>query len=729
MTIQVQPRMLIGFFCIVVIMAAGACAPSPAAGTEGSAEPPPTFTFPPAFPGTPTNTKFPTRTKPIVRTDTPTPTPIGLSLDDALPQGAKARLGRGIINQIAVSPDGETIAVAAGTGLFLYRKNDFSAVWSVAFAKSISDVVFSADGGTIAAAVRCIFYPHYAMNGGMGPMCSDQVEILIFRAADGFLINRFAPYAGDHTFGGSHLQGMALSPDGFTLYLVTMFEPVTVWDAQSGQKLRSYSIAEKNSPRYDAIAFSADGIRLGVVADGLIRILDLQTGEMIRTFTAYEGDYSADGLALSMDGSKLAVDFDSKTTVWNVQDSRPTLSLEEPLGGVGRLVFSPDAKVLLRVDYRGTIIQWDAVTGHTLRVYPESDGQYDYISFGRIDPVSFSPDGRTFFVGTESRLIGYNSVSGQSLTIPPLPFSFWEDLYFPPDGRDIILQGNAILSRFSRETFESTGNTAFPNGAVLSDDFSVFAKVDGDGRIVISEVAGGVRLSSFQAPDYLSHRGAVPVISNYDFVFSPDGKTAATVANNMDVAMDCADLWDLSDGRLLRRLQGHGASAFDSSRLVFSGDSGTAAIGVFDGIGEFGEAIAVFRTANGEPLLIFGTFLEHVFALSADGDWLVTGCDYGQGGVVCVDNVRDYNDFYPHSYGGISSGDRITSVTFSPDGSLIAAGTIWGAVLVWETKADRLLDVFQGHPMSVSTLQFSPDTKTLASVGEEGTVVLWELRG
>ena len=37
-----------------------------------------------------------------------------------LPEGAKARLGKGVINEIRHSPDGTRLAVASGIGIWLY---------------------------------------------------------------------------------------------------------------------------------------------------------------------------------------------------------------------------------------------------------------------------------------------------------------------------------------------------------------------------------------------------------------------------------------------------------------------------------------------------------------------------------------------------------------------------------------------------------------------------------
>ena len=45
-----------------------------------------------------------------------------------LPEGAKARLGKGEINEIAYSPDGTRLAVAGGIGIWIYDANTYQEV-------------------------------------------------------------------------------------------------------------------------------------------------------------------------------------------------------------------------------------------------------------------------------------------------------------------------------------------------------------------------------------------------------------------------------------------------------------------------------------------------------------------------------------------------------------------------------------------------------------------------
>jgi len=71
--------------------------------------------------------------------------------------------------------------------------------------------------------------------------------------------------------------------------------------------------------------------------------------------------------------------------------------------------------------------------------------------------------------------------------------------------------------------------------------------------------------------------------------------------------------------------------------------------------------------------------------------------------------------------------DAISSLSLSPGGAYAAAGTLWGNVLVWDDREDRLRRTFRGHTISVSSLSFSPDERMLASAGGDGSVVVWNI--
>jgi len=67
------------------------------------------------------------------------------------------------------------------------------------------------------------------------------------------------------------------------------------------------------------------------------------------------------------------------------------------------------------------------------------------------------------------------------------------------------------------------------------------------------------------------------------------------------------------------------------------------------------------------------------------------------------------------------------SVAFSPDGTLLASGSVYGFVHLWDVTANQEQDTLGEHDEIVYALAFSPDGTTLASASRDGTVRLWDV--
>ena len=110
----------------------------------------------------------------------------------------------------------------------------------------------------------------------------------------------------------------------------------------------------------------------------------------------------------------------------------------------------------------------------------------------------------------------------------------------------------------------------------------------------------------------------------------------------------------------------------------------------------------------------------HEIVYSPDGTRLVVGSSIG---VWIYDTQSGYELalLAEHS-------ESVNSVSFSPDGQMIASGHGGkGDVRLWDVDTQTLIHTFTGHTSQVNSVIFSPDGKTLASSSSDGTILLWDL--
>ena len=69
----------------------------------------------------------------------------------------------------------------------------------------------------------------------------------------------------------------------------------------------------------------------------------------------------------------------------------------------------------------------------------------------------------------------------------------------------------------------------------------------------------------------------------------------------------------------------------------------------------------------------------------------------------------------------------VTSVSISPDGSTVAAGSLDSVIRIWEISSGILLDSLRGHRDSVYSVAFTPDGKGIISGSLDKSLKLWDL--
>lgn len=72
--------------------------------------------------------------------------------------------------------------------------------------------------------------------------------------------------------------------------------------------------------------------------------------------------------------------------------------------------------------------------------------------------------------------------------------------------------------------------------------------------------------------------------------------------------------------------------------------------------------------------------------------------------------------------------DWITTMAFSPDGSLLATGDRSGGVHIWETEKGAIVFTLDEHKVRITDLSWRADSKLLASGAEDGNLILWDMK-
>ncbi len=417
---------------------------------------------------------------------------------------------------LAVSPDGDTIAVGIDRGIQLVDTRggavrtaagqlDGAPSWLL-FSPDGETVVSTSLDGTVAlwdaesATLRetlrghsdAVQQPVFSPDGGTLYTAGHDGTAIAWDIGGERGLGRRFTFTHDAVSNGYEAHPGSFSPDGRLLAVGLKAQGVRLWDATNltpvGPPL------SETGGEVKSLAFAPDGRTLAAVTRlGQATLWDVESQSLLRgPFSAGRGDVL--GSSISADGAILAAPGPEDWTgpyrdpneggvnLWDVAtgEALDTIALGVPVGDVA---FGPAGSTLAFVHEKGgTAEVWDVAENSriaTLRV--DSNSQYYYA-------IAFSPDGRTLATGGVEDPITrvWDVPTGKLIREFDQGSAGTKTLDFSPDGRTLAISGYApVASLWDLATGARIGPTLTAGSRRADIDFSP------DGRQLLMTAADG----------------------------------------------------------------------------------------------------------------------------------------------------------------------------------------------------------------------------------------------
>ena len=546
-----------------------------------------------------------------------------------------------------------------------------------------------------------------------------------------------------------YLEGsLAIAPQGQAGVTITADGQIVLWQPGDWQRIAGWSGTQA--------VFSPDGTKLALADVGAVRVVGSTDGKILQTL-AHKG---VERLQFSPDGALLISANRETIQAWQVNDGKSLKSLDYER--VLRTALTANGLLLAQARTRQgeAVVEIYRVADWSLAAsipvsgawVAAADGSrlYVYSNFptpGRIELFNLpdgSPAGEARAGGSIYRLA--ISADGKMLAASIVDFSASNQQTvgylktFDASGKELKRLDCGIFCEPQMPAFAPDGKLMAVEGVSSANGIYV-------GSVFLFNPATGERVRTLRGPK--SVPGLVERVA-----FAPDGLTMATLTGRSD---DAIRVWKVADGALLSTLEWSpdalnlGDQSADGRLLATFTDAGlTRILTPQDGapatqVDKMGEprfsprgdwfaaaevvsgrleGVRLFRTTNGEIVTTFPKAISGPLILSPVEDlgallnnFSVQLVKLPAGGFAGTLNATGKPNVH------------LTAGSFSPDGTLFAAGSANGEVWLWSLADKKQQFILEGHKASVSAVLFSRDGTTLLTGSSDGTVNLWAVAG
>jgi WD40 repeat protein/serine/threonine protein kinase len=483
---------------------------------------------------------------------------------------------------------------------------------------------------------------------------------------------------------------VAFSPDGGQLASGDLKGNVTLWDARTGDKVRSFPAHDR---RVWALAFSPDGryLATGGREDHLVKVWDLAGRQLVHTFAKHTD--GIEGLAFSPDGKRLSsASLDHTVRLWDLTSGQEVLTFRahQQSLAVNGLAFGADGQRLTSVSVDGVVKVWDAATGETISTF--------HGDIGWVVSAAFSGDRQRLALGGENGTVKvYQPDPWKEARMLEGHPSGVHYLAFSPDGLRLASTGEDRTVKIWDVT---TGHEALLldvhskkiTSLAFSPDSHRLASGSADTTVQVSDGTPWVDDGGDGPLTWTAHAHKV-----VDLAFSPDSQRLASAGWDKTVK-----IWDVGTGR--ERLSVPGFTA-ELTGVAFSSDGRRLAAASLDG------TVTVCDTDGGAKTHVFPGTTGPVYGVAFDPGSDALASAHYDGTVKVWDSTTGQNllEFGAHI-------DAVRQVAYSTDGRLLASAggrDQENNVGVWEAATGKPIRLVYLKDF-VRGVAFSADGRRLA---------------
>lgn len=539
------------------------------------------------------------------------------------------------------------------------------------------------------------------------------------------------------------------SPNSKILASGSLDKTIKIW-SKTGTLLKTI----KTKAAINWVSFSPDGrLIAAATANGIVQLWNLN-GRLLTTLKHGESNnnYAVYSVNFSPDGRSLVTASEDKTVkIWHLpgNGSANIPILQTTIAGHKKLVlsasFSPDGQIIASSSADNTIKIWSR-DGTLLKTF--------YGHGDKITQVSFSPDGQTLASGSYDKTIKLWSLKTSSLDILQGHQHRVLGVSFSPDGETLASasQDNTIKlwSRTGKFLKTFRGHADRVASVSFSPDGQMLASGSYDNTVKLWYFNSPEKIGNLEFLNSPKHwRQALHNSQDDRYSDSTSGRkisymvsqTKFTESENNEQWKYCQFLEEKHLMAIFNRFchqidykpytsSNYQYPLLGAFALKFSANQ------LFSCLVKVGN-FCLFP-AHFSPLQQLNILSQNM-SFEQRKDRILTNtltanklpCLSIDSGTVCSDvNWNSNTSYHPVSknISLIGHTDSVMSVTFSPNGQIIASGSKDKTVKLWKRNG-KLLKTLAGHQAWVNSVSFSPDGKMLASASDDGTVKLWSSKG